>query len=712
MRVAIFASGNGTNYEALAERFQSGDLPGELALLFCDHPDAPVIKRAEKFNTPVVTFTVKSCGGKQAYEEKILQVLHEYRIDFIAMAGYMRVIGPTILNDYEGRIVNLHPAMLPDYPGLHAIERSFADRSERSGVTVHYIDAGLDDGPVIAQKHVPIKDDDTEETFEARLHACEHELYPAALKDVLTKFEAEIKESNKQMKRALVSVSDKSNLVPFVKGLEENGFEIVSTGGTKKVLDEAGVKTISVEDVTGFPEILDGRVKTLNPYIHGGLLARRELPSHVETLKKHHITPIDLVCVNLYPFKQTIEKPDVTLADAIENIDIGGPSMVRSAAKNYRDVTIVTDKADYDKVLEEIKENGATTLETRAELAAKAFRLTASYDALISQYLSKQVGVEAPEKLTLTYDLKETMRYGENGHQKAWLYEDALPKSYSILEAEQLNGKKLSYNNIKDADEALRCIREFDDKPTVVAMKHMNPCGIGQGDTLEEAWDRAYEADSVSIFGGVIALNRKVDLATAKKMHKIFLEIIIAPDYDEDALEALKTKKKNMRILKLDFSKKDEPTRHETVSVMGGLLMQGQDVLAEDASDWECVTAVKPTEDQLKSLMFAWKAVKHAKSNAIVVANDERTLGVGEGQPNRIDSEKIAIDHAGDALDERAVIASDAFFPFSDCVEYAGKHGIKAIVQPGGSVRDQESIDMANKYGIAMVFTGVRHFRH
>ncbi|MDO4903148.1 MAG: bifunctional phosphoribosylaminoimidazolecarboxamide formyltransferase/IMP cyclohydrolase [Limosilactobacillus sp.] len=511
------------------------------------------------------------------------------------------------------------------------------------------------------------------------------------------------------MKRALVSVSDKTNLVPFVKGLEENGYEIVSTGGTKKALDDAGVKTIGIEDVTHFPEILDGRVKTLNPYVHGGLLARRDLPEHMETLKEHEITPIDLVCVNLYPFKQTIEKPDVTLEDAIENIDIGGPSMVRSAAKNYHDVTIVVDKDDYDQVLTEIKKDGDTTLETRTKLAAKAFRHTASYDSLISQYLTKQNGLEDPEKLTLTWDLKETMRYGENGHQKAWLYEDAMPKSFSVLQAKQLHGKKLSYNNIKDADEALRCIREFD-QPAVVAMKHMNPCGIGQGDNLEQAWDRAYEADTVSIFGGVIALNRQVDLATAEKMHKIFLEIIIAPGFDDDAFELL-SKKKNIRLLTVDFSKKDEDVRHEVVSVMGGLLVQEQDVLDEDYHDWECVTDVKPTEEQLKAMMFAWKAVKHAKSNAIVVANGERTLGVGEGQPNRIDSLKIAVKHAGDDV-EGSVMASDAFFPFGDCVEYAGEHGIKAVVQPGGSIRDQESIDMANKYGIAMVTTGVRHFRH
>lgn len=512
------------------------------------------------------------------------------------------------------------------------------------------------------------------------------------------------------MKRALVSVSDKANLVPFVQGLVDNGYEIVSTGGTKRVLDEAGISTISIEDVTHFPEILDGRVKTLNPYVHGGLLARRELPEHMATLEKLNITPIDLVCVNLYPFKETIEQPDVKLADAIENIDIGGPSMVRSAAKNYRDVTIVVDRADYDQVLAEIEADGDTNLATRTKLAAKAFRHTAAYDALISQYLTKQDGLEDPEQLTLTWDLKETMRYGENSHQKAWLYEDALPKSFSVLSANQLHGKKLSYNNIKDADEALRCIREFDE-PTVVAMKHMNPCGIGRGENLEQAWDRAYEADQVSIFGGVIALNRQVDLATAEKMHKLFLEIIIAPGFDDDAYTVL-AKKKNLRLLTVDFSKKDEDISHEVVSVMGGMLMQEQDVLDEDYHDWKCVTEAQPTEAQLRSLAFAWKAVKHAKSNAIVVANDERTLGVGEGQPNRIDSLKIAVQHAGDAIDDRAVMASDAFFPFGDCVEYAGQHGIKAVVQPGGSIRDQESIEMANKYGIAMVTTGVRHFRH
>lgn len=711
MKIAILASGNGTNFEVLTKKFQAGEIPGTEALMFCNHPNAPVIKRAQRLGIPYETFSVKECGSKQAYEARLLKVLKEYKIDFIILSGYLRVVGPTILNEYPDSIVNLHPALLPKYPGLNSIARAFADYQkgliDKTGVTVHFIDARLDHGPIIAQKAVPIYPDDTEETLETRVHETEHQLFPMAVSEVI---QTRMKRGNK-VKRALVSVSDKTNLVPFVKGLVENHYEIISTGGTKKKLDEAGIKTISVEEITGFPEILDGRVKTLNPYIHGGLLAERDKPEHMKTLEKLNIHTIDLVCVNLYPFKQTIEKPNVELADAIENIDIGGPSLLRAASKNYASVTVVTDQADYDRVLKEITENGDTNLKTRAELAAKVFRTTAAYDALIAEYLTKQTGLEDPEKLTLTYDLKQKMRYGENSHQKAWLYEDALPKKFSVLQAEQLHGKKLSYNNIKDADEALRAIREFQAEPTVVAMKHMNPCGIGRGNTLEEAWDRAYEADSISIFGGVIALNRQVDLATAQKMHKIFLEIVIAPGFDDDALAVLE-KKKNIRLLQLDFSHENEPVRYETVSVMGGLLMQEQDVLNENVADWKCVTDVKPTEQQLKTMMFALKAVKHTKSNAIVVANNERTLGVGAGQPNRIDSAKIAVKHAGEAIDNTAVMSSDAFFPFGDCVEYAGKHGIKAIVQPGGSIRDQESIESANKYGIAMVFTGYRHFRH
>ncbi len=512
------------------------------------------------------------------------------------------------------------------------------------------------------------------------------------------------------MKRALISLSDKSGIVEFAQGLVANDFEIISTGGTQKMLEEAGIKTLAVEEVTNFPEILDGRVKTLNPYIHGGLLGRRDLSEHVATMEKLAIRPIDLVCVNLYPFKETITDPSKDFADAIENIDIGGPSMLRSAAKNFNDVTVVVDKADYEKVLEELNNEGNTTLATRKKLAAKAFEHTASYDAMIAHYFAEQLHEVAPEKLTLTYELESKMRYGENSHQPAWFYRDALPKKYAITSAKQLNGKQLSYNNIKDADAALRIAREFEE-PTVVALKHMNPCGIGQADNLEKAWDLAYAADPISIFGGIIVLNRPVDVKTAEKMHKLFLEIIIAPSFEPAALEVLK-QKKNLRLLELDFSAKDETPAFETVSVMGGLLVQEQDMTLEDLADWTVVTKKAPTKAQEKALLLALKAVKHTKSNAIVIANTERTLGIGAGQPNRIDSTKIAVGHAKEFIDDETVLASDAFFPMDDCVEYAAKNGIKAIIQPGGSIRDEDSIKMADKYGIAMLTTGIRHFRH
>lgn len=511
------------------------------------------------------------------------------------------------------------------------------------------------------------------------------------------------------MTRALISVSDKKGVIAFAEGLIENGIVIISTGGTKKVLDEAGIPTISIEEVTDFPEMMDGRVKTLHPKIHGGLLGRRDLASHMEAMAASQITPIDFVCVNLYPFKETIMKSGVTEEEAIENIDIGGPSMLRSAAKNHQFVTAVVDPADYPMVLSELKEQGGTSFATRKKLAAKVFRHTAAYDALIAQYLTGQVAEREPEKLTLTFDRKQDLRYGENSHQKAAFYETALPESYSIAQAQQLHGKELSFNNIRDADAALRIMREYQE-PTVVALKHMNPCGIGSASTIFAAWNAAYEADPVSIFGGIIVLNREVDLPTAEAMHKLFLEIIIAPSFTPESLEVLKTKK-NIRLLTVDFTVKESTYTEETVSVLGGLLVQDKDVAMEEKQDWQVVTDRKPTEEELAAMAFAWRAVKHVKSNAIVLANEHQTVGIGAGQMNRVGSVKIAIEQAG-AKTKDAVLASDAYFPMDDSVEYAAKHGIKAIIQPGGSIKDQASIDMANKYGVAMVFTGVRHFRH
>ncbi|MDN6967490.1 bifunctional phosphoribosylaminoimidazolecarboxamide formyltransferase/IMP cyclohydrolase [Oenococcus sp. UCMA 17063] len=509
------------------------------------------------------------------------------------------------------------------------------------------------------------------------------------------------------MKRALLSVSDKKGLVDFAKGLIENDYEIISTGGTLKFLTEAGVKAKAVEEITGFPEILDGRVKTLHPKIHAGLLAKRENSEHMKTLKDHQITPIDLLAVNLYPFKETIEKTNVSYDQAIENIDIGGPSMLRSAAKNARDVIVVVDPDDYDSILKAIANNDLSH-DFRQHLQAKTFRHTAAYDALIANYLSKE---EYPEKLTVTYDKDFDLRYGENPNQTAAVYADAIPKAYSILQAKILHGKKLSYNNIKDADAALRTIADFQDQPAVVTLKHMNPAGIGQAATIESAWDKAFYADNISIFGGIVVLNREVDLATAQKMHAIFLEIIIAPSFSDEAYKIL-AKKKNLRLLTVAMTD-TLPKELELTSVLGGAVVQEMDRLVENAADFEVVSSVKPNDDQLKALVFAQKAVKHVKSNAILIAAQGQTLGIGAGQPNRIDSVKIALKHAELKTNfDQAVLASDAFFPMDDSVEFAAEHGIKAIVEPGGSIKDKDSIAMANKLGVVLVFSHNRHFRH
>ncbi|WP_338471584.1 bifunctional phosphoribosylaminoimidazolecarboxamide formyltransferase/IMP cyclohydrolase [Niallia sp. XMNu-256] len=509
-------------------------------------------------------------------------------------------------------------------------------------------------------------------------------------------------------KRALISVSDKTGVVDFAKQLVELGFEIISTGGTKTAIHDAGIPVIGVSDVTGFPEILDGRVKTLNPLIHGGLLAKFDDPSHQAQLDEHKIDPIQIVCVNLYPFQQTIEKPDVTVADAIENIDIGGPTMLRSSAKNHQYVTVVVDPTDYATVIDELKEAGEVGFETRRSLAAKVFRHTAAYDSMIAGYMTELVGLETPEKLTVTYELKQSLRYGENPHQKAAFYRKPLGSTFSIANAEQLHGKELSYNNINDADAALQIIKEFSE-PAAVAVKHTNPCGVGIGKDIYTAYEKAFEADPVSIFGGIIALNREVDKRTAEKLHEIFLEIIIAPSFSEEAIEIL-TSKKNIRLLTIPFGNQEQKERKLT-SIEGGLLVQDRDEFSLDKANITYPTERKPTDEEWEAMKLGWKVVKHVKSNAIVVADSQMTLGVGAGQMNRVGAAKIALDQASERA-KGAALASDAFFPMNDTVEAAAKAGITAIIQPGGSIKDEDSIKKANEYGIAMVFTGVRHFKH
>ena len=510
-------------------------------------------------------------------------------------------------------------------------------------------------------------------------------------------------------KKALISVSDKTGIVELAKNLIEFGYEIISTGGTLKVLNESGVKAVDISSVTGFPECLDGRVKTLHPKVHAGLLAMRDNAEHMDFLKSMNIDPIDIVVVNLYPFKETVKKPNIDLQTAIENIDIGGPTMLRSAAKNYQDVAVMVDPADYAKVLEELK-HGGITKETKFYLMYKVYQHTSYYDTLIANYLRKKLGIEFPDQFTMAFDKAQDMRYGENPHQNAVFYKEAFDVAGSLAVAEQLHGKELSYNNINDTNGALDLLREFTE-PTIVAVKHANPCGVATAKTISEAFFKANAADPTSIFGGIVASNRTIDKETAEQIHNIFIEIVVAPDFTDEALEILK-QKANIRLLKLPTIMNTVPAdSYDMKKVLGGLLVQEFDRKVVDLDKCRVVTKKQPTQEQMEDMIFAMKVVKHTKSNAIVVAKNKTILGIGGGQVNRIRATKQAIEHS--LTDTKgAVLASDAFFPFDDCVEAANAGGISAILQPGGSVRDQLSIDSCDKFGIAMVFSGDRHFKH
>ena len=515
--------------------------------------------------------------------------------------------------------------------------------------------------------------------------------------------------------RALISVSDKEGLVPFAQTLAVAGVEILSTGGTARAMREAGMEVMDVSDYTGFPEMMDGRVKTLHPKVHGGLLHLRGNAEHEAACEEHGIKPIDLVVVNLYPFEETVAKPDVTLADAIENIDIGGPSMLRSAAKNHESVTVITDPADYEAVAEQIATEGGTTLELRRVLAAKVYARTSEYDGAIAEHLmsafgddSEETSDEMPEELLVQASLSQTLRYGENPHQRAGLY----GKFDEYFE--QLHGKALSYNNILDATAAANLICEFlEDPPTLAILKHTNPCGMGQGGSLKEAWDKAFATDNQAPFGGIIAVNQPLDGECATAISEIFSEVIIAPEFTDEALAILQ-KKKNLRLLKVlqnPFTAVAWDVRNTGAE---SFLVQERDIKVTGADDLKVVTKREPTEGELKAMLFGWRVVKHVKSNAIVYCAPGATLGIGAGQMSRVDSSKIAVWKAGEAnlSLEGSVVCSDAFFPFPDGLIAAAEAGAKAAIQPGGSVRDEEVIAAADERDMAMVFTGARHFRH
>ncbi|MBC7001229.1 bifunctional phosphoribosylaminoimidazolecarboxamide formyltransferase/IMP cyclohydrolase [Photobacterium sp. BZF1] len=529
-------------------------------------------------------------------------------------------------------------------------------------------------------------------------------------------------ENARPIRRALISVSDKTGIVEFAQALADRGVDILSTGGTARLLAEQGIKVTEVSDHTGFPEMMDGRVKTLHPKIHGGVLGRRGTDDAV--MGEHGIAPIDMVVVNLYPFAATVANPDCTLEDAVENIDIGGPTMVRSAAKNHKDVTIIVNAHDYDRVLTEMAANeGSLTHATRFDLAIAAFEHTAAYDGMIANYFGTMVpsygdnkeGDEEskfPRTFNQQFEKKQDMRYGENSHQAAAFYVESNPEEASVATARQIQGKALSYNNIADTDAALECVKEFD-QPACVIVKHANPCGVALGDNILEAYDRAFKTDPTSAFGGIIAFNRELDAATATAItERQFVEVIIAPSVSAEAVEIVAAKK-NLRLLECgEWTTKT--TGFDVKRVNGGLLVQDRDQGMVSEADLKVVSKRQPTEEELKDALFCWKVAKFVKSNAIVYAKGDMTIGVGAGQMSRVYSAKIAGIKAADENLEVAgsVMASDAFFPFRDGIDAAAEAGIKCVIQPGGSMRDQEVIDAADEHGMAMIFTGMRHFRH
>ena len=517
------------------------------------------------------------------------------------------------------------------------------------------------------------------------------------------------------IKQALISVSDKSGIAEFARGLERLGVTLLSTGGTARLLRDAGLEVTEVADYTGFPEMLDGRVKTLHPKVHAGILARRELPEHTRALQAAAIPPIDLVVVNLYPFSATVARPDCDLAEAIENIDIGGPAMLRSAAKNHQHVAVVTDPADYEPLLKEMASaKGAVGSETRFRLARKAFSHTAAYDGAISNYLTA-IGSDGktsrfPERLNLHFDLSQPLRYGENPHQEAAFYRDPQPAPGSLGTYRQIQGKELSYNNIADADAAWECVKSFDE-PACVIIKHANPCGVAVGDALSDAYQKALATDPTSAFGGIIAFNRDLDGKTALAVTQQFVEVVVAPALDEDAARAM-AQKTNIRVLTVATHR--SANLRELKTVGGGVLVQTPDTARVDAGRLKLVTRARPSPAQIADLVFAWRVAKFVKSNAIVFCRDGQTLGVGAGQMSRVDSARIAAmkaENAGLSL-QGSVVASDAFFPFRDGVDVVAKAGATAVIQPGGSLRDEEVIAAADEHSIVMAFTGFRHFRH
>ena len=697
-RIVVLVSGTGSNMAALVDACGRGDLDAEVVAVGADRECAG-IERAARAGIPTFVAPASDRCSRAEWSAALRDVVLGHRPDLVVCAGFMRILAPDFVDAFAGRVINLHPSLLPAFPGAHAVRDALGAGVDVTGTTVHYVDYEVDHGPVVLQERVPVRRGDTEESLHERIKTVEQRVLVDACARVLAAVGPVARMPAMGARRALISVSDKTGVVELARGLVAAGFEVLSSGGTAQALHAAGVEVTPVAEVTGAPEILDGRVKTLHPRIHGGILADRRKRAHRDELEEHDITPIDVVVCNLYPFEHTVARAGVSEDEAVEHIDIGGPAMVRAAAKNFASVAVVVHPDRYGLVLKEIEATGGVTLETRRELALEAFMHTASYDAAIARYMSGGDGLN--DHLFVAARKSMDLRYGENPHQRAALYRSGRD---GVAGAEQLGGKELSYNNLLDTDAAWRLVCELP-APAAAIVKHANPCGVAVRDTVANAHAAALDCDRTSAFGGIVALNSICDEAAASAIAQVFTEVVIAPDFDARALEVLGAKK-NLRILRAT----PPSPAWELRRISGGLLAQTEDP-PDDAGDARVVTDVQPTPEQWDDLRFAWVVAKHVKSNAIVLARGQTAVGIGAGQMSRVEATELAARRAGPRA-RRTVCASDAFFPFRDGLDAAVAAGAHAVVQPGGSVRDDEVIAAANEHRIAMVFTGRRHFRH
>ncbi len=728
MKIAVFASGEGTNLQALLDACADGRVRGSVVFVVSNKEDAGAVRRARRLGIETAVCPQNDHPTAEDYNAFLAQECRSRGIELICLAGFMLKVKRPLIEAYNGRILNVHPALLPAFGGqgmygkkVH--EAVIAAGVKVSGATIHVVDEEYDHGPIVLQATVPVLAADTPGSLAARVLAQEHWIYPRAValfaegraktQDGKFVVKPSPHEASPRLKRALISVSDKTGVVEFAKGLHELGVELVSTSGTFKALVQAGLPVRPLETMTGFPEILDGRVKTLHPHVHGAILLRRQDPKQVREAELFGLEPIDLVAVNLYPFAKTVaEAEDPHSLAVIDQIDIGGVALIRAASKNFEDVAVLTSPSDYAGVLAELNTAQCRlTLATRKRLALTGFRHTAAYDTMISGAWaggandSKEAG-SFPATLENRLIKVSDLRYGENPHQKAALYAGEAGMSFS-----KLHGKELSYNNLLDAAGTWDAVSDFE-PPAAVVFKHVTPAGIGVGDSIEQAFERAWATDPLSAFGGALAFNRTVTRTVAELLSKRFVEVLVAPGYDPEALDIL-TKKPNVRIL----VRTRRPTAALQYRSIGDEVLVTEPDRAVAGPDWKVVSKRAPTAKEEAALRFAWTAAKHVKSNAIVLAGPDRTVGIGAGQMSRVDSVHMAgvkfkLWLRDNAAPQALVLASDAFFPFRDGIDAAATLGISAIIHPGGSIKDQEVIAAADEHNLAMVMTGMRHFRH